>query len=414
MSDDGPCARGVEVLLLGVRRTLDAEQRRRLACHLAGPLDWPFLFSEATRHGVGALLYDTLKRESLLDATPPEAAAGLSGLVTENVAVSLRLTGELRRIVQAFTQSWIAAIPFKGPALAISAYGGISLRSYCDLDLLVKPDDMAGARRILHELGYADDAVLNPRQEREYRRTECALQLQNARRGHVVELHWRLTERHASITLPIDEFWRRAVPLVIAGMTVPTFCPEDLLLYLCVHGAKHRWERLEWICSVAGVATRNSGLDWEAIVRAAEEYRVSRILRLGVLLAHSVAGGPMPPLIARGVERDAHVRGLAAAVESDLFAPRMGPHYRQRAAHYRFLLSTRERWLDRVRILWFSAMKPPHPHAPEWADVPPGLAFLQLLLRPLRLAGRYGRTVWQPGGGAANGAAAAPTDSRQA
>jgi hypothetical protein len=40
-------------------------------------------------------------------------------------------------------------VPFKGPALAVQAYGDLSLRQYDDLDLLIHEADVPRAYQLL-------------------------------------------------------------------------------------------------------------------------------------------------------------------------------------------------------------------------------------------------------------------------
>ena len=106
---------------------------------------------------------------------------------------------------------------------------------------------------------------VSAQEEENFLNHECALPFRNDASGHIVELHWRLCERNASVHLPVGALWQRVTPVALPGMTVSSLAPEDLVLYLCVHGAKHRWERLEWVACVAEIVRNNADLDWHAI-----------------------------------------------------------------------------------------------------------------------------------------------------
>ena len=51
-----------------------------------------------------------------------------------------------------------------------------------------------------------------------------------------------------------------------------SLAPEDNLLLLCMHGAKHCWSRLERVCDVAELITSHSNLDWVALVSRAKVF----------------------------------------------------------------------------------------------------------------------------------------------
>jgi len=37
---------------------------------------------------------------------------------------------------------------------------------------------------------------------------------------------------------------------------------EDELVLICIHGAKHFWERLMWIADVAALISRQTAINW--------------------------------------------------------------------------------------------------------------------------------------------------------
>ena len=74
----------------------------------------------------------------------------------------------------------------------------------------------------------------------------------------VVELHWRLEDRYLKFPFGTETLWSSASPERLFGNPVTALSPEMLFLYLCMHGAKHYWERLEWIACLPAVIRRYS------------------------------------------------------------------------------------------------------------------------------------------------------------
>jgi len=294
-----------------------------------------------------------------------------------------------------FAAENIRTLPFKGPVTAMAAYGDCFLRSYSDLDILLDEKDLARARDLLAESGYAPAVALTPREEKAYFKTECALQLRDQDRGFVVELHWRFNERNASVDLPLDDVWERSTQLPLGGTMIRTLDLQDLLLYLCVHGAKHCWERLEWISCVAELIARNPGLDWPAVIQRAEEWRTVRLLHLGLWLTRRLFDTRLPKFVEERLDGDPEACRLGGSVVGWLFDKPAGTHYQLRAARYRFMLQSRERRQDQFRMILFSALKPPHPDAEEWIHLPPKLSFVNHVLRPLRLLSEYSAVAWR-------------------
>ncbi len=351
---------------------------------LLGPkLCWRALLREAHRHSVLLLLQRNLKLHFWSDV-PAQVRDPLTASCRLSQQRNLALTAELVRIVETLETAGIAAIPFKGPVLSITAYGNPALRSFADLDILIHEKDLTRARQVLVGQGYVPAFSLTAREERAYRKEECALQFRHAERNTVLELHWHLTERYLAIELPIASWRQNSRPLLLAGRTVRTFAPEDLFLYLCVHAGKHKWERLEWLSSIAAVMEANPGLPWDVIARRATRYGIDRLVQVTLLLTNQLLRTPLPAPY-RNADRDRAAGELVKEVVSTLFTSQESV-LRDRANWYLFLLRTRERWFDKARIAAFSSLRMPHPEARQSTALPPALAFLHYVFRPARLA----------------------------
>ena len=80
----------------------------------------------------------------------------------------------------------------------------------------------------------------------------------------------------------------------VAGQSVRTLSPEDLLIYLCVHGTKHRWERLTWIADVAELVQSSGDIDWQTTIERSTALGSLRVVLLGLYLSHAVLGTRLP------------------------------------------------------------------------------------------------------------------------
>jgi hypothetical protein len=195
--------------------------------------------------------------------------------------------------------------------------------------------------------------------------------------------------------LPVRELLERSHCIPFFGVTIATLSTEDLVLYLCMHGSKHQWDRLEWIACVAELVRRNPGIDWDLLFTRARRYNVLRVVHLGLSLTAELLHFALPSEVATQVNADEEVGSLVNWVIAGLFSESSGPHYQKRAMRYVFQLRSRERWLDRFRILLYSVVRPPHPEAHEWLDLPPRLAFLHHVFRPVRLLREFGAIAWR-------------------
>jgi hypothetical protein len=162
---------------------------------------------------------------------------------------------------------------------------------------------------------------------------------------------------------------------------------DDLFLALCLHGAKHRWARLEWLACAAALRVR-AGLDARDVLDHAAEIGAGRTVLLALLLMHGAFGLPLPA----GVDQSASAgRGLPALADEarGLWFGDVADEAQATPANLRFNARLRDGAADRARYAarWLFA---PSPEDWAWVRLPDGLAPLYRVLRPLRLAARYG------------------------
>ena len=75
-----------------------------------------------------------------------------------------------------------------------------------------------------------------------------------------VDLQWEIGLGDYPFCYDPEILWRSLGRGRIAGREVAGLSPESLLLFLCVHGAKHMWSRLHWLGDLARLARAAAGL----------------------------------------------------------------------------------------------------------------------------------------------------------
>jgi hypothetical protein len=359
--------------------------RQRMA-ELLRSADWARLLILAEAHGVAGHLAAGL-RDLEKNLVPLEIRQTLVDRQRAQIFLSMRLTAELFRILDLFTTEGIDALIIKGPALAARAYADSATRSYGDLDLLVRQRDIRRATELMSALGFAPavpltaiDAGKIPGQ---YLFSKADSQL-------IVELHNDRTLRYFPRRLPLEDCFARQVRVRLDVHEAPALSVEDELVLICVHGAKHLWERLMWIADVAGLVTRQPGIDWERVTDLTKAVGAERMLRVGLLLAADLLKAQLPENVRAIVRADVSTARLAHQVCQWLpaagYAP---PNLFQRAffrLHMHGGLLTAPAYLLRLLL---------SPTEEDWkigadAEGKRG-GFLQAVRRPLRLARKYGR-----------------------
>jgi hypothetical protein len=315
---------------------------------LAGEVrDWPTVLELARRHRLVPLLYTHLNAVAD-DMLPDAARAELRDEFTANAAKNLALALELLAVADLLGYHGLRALPYKGPTLAQCIYGSLAARQMKDLDLLLRPADVDRAVSLLATREYVPITRVLPAARRLGLEYQCVLTRPSD--ATIIELHWSVVPRAMAPPVALEDLWPNRLHTAILGRTLPSPSHEDMLVVLCIHGSKHRWARLEWICGVAELV-RSKPLDWIRVMARAEEWHAARMLRAGLRLAGDLLGAPVPEAILASARRDQHVGALVDTVLDKLFVDD-DSGIDQRAL-YAFQLRAQERLRDKARYIWF-------------------------------------------------------------
>jgi hypothetical protein len=368
------------LLLECARPNPDTKQLNELLCQ---PVDWSALLELAEAHGVLELAATRL-RDRIEPAMPLNIAQELRERHRAQVLLTLRLTAEMFRLIDRFAAAGLEALVIKGPVLSVRCFDDPAVRHYGDLDLVAYDEDILRFTELMIGLGYEPSVPLTAIRAKkapgEYAFHHPGTKL-------LVEFHTELTFRYHPLPLPLENLFNRQARVKIDGREIPALSPEDELILICVHGAKHLWERLSYIADVAAFVS-NQELDWKRVKLAADEVGAERMLYVGLQLAADVLGAPIPEKFTASVRSDRAVERLARQVVKWLpaagsappgiltraiFRMRMrggifsGPAYLLRLS----LSPTEEDWIEGAE------------NKRHW--------LLDALGRPFRLARKYGR-----------------------
>lgn len=369
----------------GLEQTL--QKRARVANALAGGLDWRHLLAIANRNGLSPLLFRNLQ---LADDSivPKQVFAELWSRHRLLQRHNKEMLDELTTILRVFESCGIAAIPYKGPMLALQVYGDLALREFSDLDLLLKPVDILRAKEALHSIGYEPEFVLTPAVEGQLLRAHAHyhLMLSCESRNMLVELHWK-TDAEFPVERSDDAKWWAGLGTTRLGdAEVRCFAPRELLLVLCLHGSKHHWASLGWLVDVAELIRQQPELDWSWILARAEALHAGRRLALGLHLLRRMLDVPLPEPVLSWLIAQPQAERIAVAIEAGLFDLSIP----ERNAFQRLRLNLRlyETLPQRVQHIADVVCRPSLVEWSRW-PLPRPLFFLYPLLRLLNLTEKY-------------------------
>jgi hypothetical protein len=379
--------REVELLLACAHIRLRPEASARIR-ELAGgvtEIDWGWFLKIALRHGVMPLVYRQLS-SVCPDAVPSEWMERLRDYFYLNAAHTHRLTEALCEALRLFEDEGIPVVPFKGPTLALSAYGDVALRQFADLDVMVKQEDVRRASVALKGAGYRQQFELTPAQEQAFIASDCEHLFTLDEGRFLLELHWQVARRYFALPFEIERAWTRLVSLQFNGRPTHTFSPEDTLLIVCINAGKDRLVKLAPLCDIAEIVQGEPEIDWNQIVSEAEAMGASRMLFTCLLLAEELLGLRVPKEVRRRFIADSSITTLVGERRARLFRETLETE--GVCEKTSFHLNIKDHWKQKWQHLFrYAATSTPE----DWnfIKLPDCCFFLYPLVRPLRVANQF-------------------------
>jgi hypothetical protein len=380
----------VELLLCCARPQLDITKADRIRALVQEPLNWHTLLETASRHGMEPLLYWHLNA-TCPDAVPTARMEALHRAFHATALYNHFCTEELLTLLHLLDGHGLPALPYKGPTLAMGVYGDLALRTFSDLDLLVHERDFSRATHLLLVQGF-----------RLHRTFDSESSFVHDTALIAVDLHRGIVPHRFHFPLDFARLWRHRQPVSIAGSTVSTLAPEDLLIVLCVQMVRDAWGdlhkplerrygRLLQLCDIAALLQVHPDMDWGRVLADTRHMGGQRMLFFGLRIALELLGTALPEAVRHQGQAHpmidvlaVHVRAQWLQEADEIAATSLTP------ARVHFVL--RERWRDRLfPYLYAGALLfEPSDKDRMFLPLPGRLAFLYYVIRPLRVVREYG------------------------
>lgn len=337
-----------------------------LSWQASSEIDWGHFVELARAHRLLPLIH---KHFSSLDsATIPERVKQEAVKAYRATAVRMEfLAARLDEINGRLREANIRFVPWKGPHLAKLAYGDMALRPADDLDFLVHPDDMLGAIDALSALGLRPKLLMKSSTQSRY----LAAGYEYIMVSPDSDLHVELTSRPIPPPSPLDgnllDIWNSDSGILT---------PERYFIFLCMHGAKHCWDRLIWISDLCAFLSSHPQLSEDLIEDIARATSVQNTL--GAAKTLMIAAGFRPATL----KRNSMSPPLSTLVRNSLCAEGLSA-WEKTLRH----LSMYSRFIDKVRHVarWLFA-----PTFSDWeaVDLPSRFQALYWIVRPFRILTR--------------------------
>jgi putative nucleotidyltransferase-like protein len=346
---------------------------------VAQDLDWDEFADICSKHAVRPFVHRALAFAGW-NGVPPPVRESLQDFVTKNNRRNVFLSLELARIMSRLKVAGIPSATFKGPALAEAVYGGVGLREFVDLDIVVHEPDLPRICLLLAADGYQTEDFES--ESRSYRERIGQAVFRSSVGGFAIDLHWKMAPFGMPFPFSDEELWEGLQPHPLAGSLVPGLSPEHLALFLAFHGAKERWRSLKWINDFAVFCRAWPSLDWEKLQRRSALNHCSRELLIAAGVCHAL-GLTAPPVLVAAGQDDRSVRIIVRQTIQSLVAPRSETDL----SVFLYSMATTERLREKAAVS-LSLLTTLTVSDFDTIRLPRRLRWLYYLIRPFRLAGK--------------------------
>jgi len=370
----------VALLLCASRTRLDDRGVAKLRKLAAVDLDWEQFFNISRVHAVEQLVQKQLS-ENAADIVPAPVLKKLRNLSQANFARNQVFTAELCRLIRLLEASAITAIPFKGPALALFAYDNLNLRRYVDLDIMVQKQDVLAAREILLADGYESAKSLSLSQQQVLLQTQHNLQFLRDQGRTIVELHWEVASHLFASSVQAKDLWSKLIDVDLNGTSMKSLSADDLLFSLCIHGSRHLWQRLGWICDLSELISRHE-IDWEVLLRRSSNSGSERMFLLGLLPAQNLLDSSLPVVVRERFEQDRTLKALAEKISARLLVGDANHLPVGTLDTFRYNIAVRKSFKARAQYMFYM-LRPTDGDLKR--DLPSSMRFIYYVERPWRL-----------------------------
>ncbi len=274
-------------------------------------IDWLRFARLAGRHRVEGLAWRVLAAATV--EVPPDIASRLKERALQIARQNLLAAAECERLRDAFAGTGINLLFVKGLTLGVLAYGSILPKAASDVDVLIAPDALLPACELLRQLGYRSVLPISG--------DEMALARWHViskesvwlgADGSTLELHTSLAD-HPELIPSIGVGSPRQSVEIASNVHLETLARDELIVYLCVHGASSAWFRLKWLADLAALLAGSDEADRSRLFDRAVDLGAGVPAAAALILAHQLFGVAVAPERLRGWVRRPGIRLLVRA-----------------------------------------------------------------------------------------------------
>jgi hypothetical protein len=201
---------------------------------LSSNINWRRLNEVIYREGLAGIVYQYLKSQKVPAAVLAEMKNYYQNIAAQNI---IHLEA-LNRLEEVLSVEKIEVMTLKGASLLKSVYTSIGLRPMEDLDLMVRPENLACFTKLLQRRGYQQNQKLS----NSFKKDHIVIDLHT----HALNIN-RIRSRTTLFPEGMHPIWQSSVPWGTGHRWIRRPNDTDTILLLSQHYLKHYYSRLIWL-----------------------------------------------------------------------------------------------------------------------------------------------------------------------
>jgi hypothetical protein len=232
---------------------------------------------------------------------------------------------KLSDVLRVFNEKGIKAMLLKGSHLAPFVYQDIGLRTMCDIDILVKKQDLPRVEELLLKAGYKHYTITNSVEW--YKTNHFHLPFTHPEGIKHLEIHWTIVTQHSLFAPDIEGIWERAKMETFFGTDTLVLSAEDLLLHLCFHIAHDDIFRCgaRSFCDIsAALIHYNQDIDWNQLQNRAFKWGFEKYLYITLHLSREILGASVPDTVLLALKPEKFNEKISLEARNRIFSRETG------------------------------------------------------------------------------------------
>jgi hypothetical protein len=285
--------------------------------------EWALASQTAFVLGIGALFYSQFEPLGKWSQLPDPFRAALTRQYQMNRARVTRILSEWEQLLGALNGKDVGVIPLKGIALLQKYYVDPATRPLADLDILIRPEDLATTRVTLEGLGYwMEGESAKPNFVRADNRHAVCLDAEHPDNPRRIEVHTRIQDEFRGTTIDWTKCAWDSNHATMPRSTVREIAVTTLFVHLLSHTSRDVMTcraRLIQLQDIALVARTLTEQHLWLNVSDAPDFRATRFFYPALALVNRYFPNAVPPSYSQKIQKNTSPRLRAWCERQTLF-----------------------------------------------------------------------------------------------